>query len=65
MGSTICACFNLITYVFLIACERIQRPMITANTAHQEIWNVIPKSWPTIVTMPQIRTRAPISNGQK
>ena len=65
IGSAICDCFNSITYVFLIACERIQIPRITANIAHHDMSNLIPKSCPASVTMPQISTRQPISNGQK
>jgi hypothetical protein len=64
-GSPIYPIFKPIPYVLLIACERIQRPIIMANTAHHEISNLIPNIWPTMVTIPQMRTSAPIRSGQK
>src|SRR5208283_146442 len=37
IGSPIWAGFKSVPYVLLMACERIQRPIITASTAHHEI----------------------------
>jgi len=39
--------------------------MIIAITAHQDMSNFIPRTWPARVTTPQIKTSAPINSGQK